>query len=426
VDRNVAVIGLGYVGLPLVRAFVEKGFRVIGFDIDPIKVDTLNSGKSYIQHIPDKLIDSWVKGKSFSATTDFSRLRESDAILICVPTPLDRHDQPDLSFIVGTCESISRNLRKGHLVVLESTTYPGTTEEVMKPILEESGLKAGVDFHLAFSPEREDPGNPSFSTSKIPKVVGGCTPGCLQRAIKLYGEIVDIVPVSSTAVAEASKILENTYRAVNIALVNELKMLFDRMGIDIWEVIQAAATKPFGFQTFYPGPGLGGHCIPIDPFYLTWKAKEYDFNTRFIELAGDINAQQPYYVIERLIRAVNHEGLSLVCAKILVVGLSYKPDVADMRESPAIKIIELLQKEGAEVDYHDPYFPSVPPTRKGEFSMKSVDLMKIGDDHYAAAVIVTDHSRVDYARILKKAKIIVDTRNIIKRRGLPVDKLWTA
>jgi len=425
-SKNVGVIGLGYVGLPLLREFLEKGFRAIGFDIDPAKVDSLNHGKSYIRHIPDKLIQSWVDSDRFLATTDFSKLKDVDVILICVPTPLDHHEQPDLSYVVGTCETIAQNLRMGHLVVLESTTYPGTTDEVMKPILEQSGLKAGVDFCLAFSPEREDPGNPSFSTAKIPKVVGGYTPECLRRAVELYREIVEVVPVSSTAVAEASKILENTYRAVNIALVNELKMLFDRMGIDVWEVIRAASTKPFGFQAFYPGPGLGGHCIPIDPFYLTWKAKEYGFHTRFIELAGDINTHQPYYVIERLIRAMNYKRLSIVDAKILVVGLSYKPNVDDMRESPALKIMELLLKEQAKVDYHDPYFPSVPPTRKGDFKMDSVNLAKIGDDYYDAAVIVTDHANVDYTQVLNKAKIVVDTRNVIKRLGLQSEKLWTA
>jgi UDP-N-acetyl-D-glucosamine dehydrogenase len=426
VSKNVGVIGLGYVGLPLLREFLEKGFRAIGFDIDPAKVDRLNKGESYIRHIPDKLIRSWVESDRFLATTDFAKLREVDAILICVPTPLDHHEQPDLSFVVGTCETISRNLRKGHLVVLESTTYPGTTEEVMKPILEQSGLKAGEDFCLAFSPEREDPGNQSFSTAKIPKVVGGYTPGCLKRAIELYQEIVEVVPVSTTAVAEASKILENTYRAVNIALVNELKMLFDRMDIDVWEVIRAAATKPFGFQAFYPGPGLGGHCIPIDPFYLTWKAKEYDFHTRFIELAGDINTHQPYYVLDRLIRAMNHNRLSIVGAKILVVGLSYKPNVDDMRESPALKIFDLLLQEQARVNYHDPYFPSVPPTRKGDFKMDSVNLSNVADDYYDAAVIVTDHANVDYACVMKKAKLVLDTRNVIKRLGLQSDKLWTA
>jgi UDP-N-acetyl-D-glucosamine dehydrogenase len=425
-SKNVGVIGLGYVGLPLLREFLDKGFRAIGFDIDPEKVDKLNRGESYIKHIPDKLIRSWVESDRFLATTDFTKLKDIDAILICVPTPLDHHEQPDLSYVTGTCETISQNLRRGHLVVLESTTYPGTTDEVMKPILEKSGLKAGQDFSLAFSPEREDPGNPTYSTAKIPKVVGGYTSICLRRAIELYEEIVEVVPVSTTAVAEASKILENTYRAVNIALVNELKMLFDRMGIDVWEVIRAASTKPFGFQAFYPGPGLGGHCIPIDPFYLTWKAKEYDFHTRFIELAGDINTHQPYYVIDRLIRAMNHNQLSIVGAKILVVGLSYKPNVDDLRESPALKIFELLLREEALVDYHDPYFPSVPSTRKGEFRMDSVDLAKIEDEYYDAAVIVTDHANVDYTRVIKKAKLVLDTRNVIKRLGLQSEKLWTA
>ena len=393
--KNVGVIGLGYVGLPLLREFLNKGFRAIGFDIDPEKVDKLNQGQSYIKHFPAKVVKGWVDSNRFLATTDFQKLKEIDSILICVPTPLDKHEQPDLSFVVNTCEAIAQNLRKGHLVILESTTYPGTTVEVMKPILEKSGLKAGEDFNLAYSPEREDPGNANFTTAKIPKVVGGYTPECLKRAVDLYQEIVEVVPVSSLEVAEASKILENTYRAVNIALVNELKMLFDRMGIDVWEVIRAASTKPFGFQSFYPGPGLGGHCIPIDPFYLTWKAREYDFHTRFIELAGEINTRQPFYVIERLIRSMNHCNLSIVGAKILVVGIAYKPNVDDNRESPAFKIIELLYREQAEVDYHDPYFPSIPPTRKGSYhNMSSVELGSVEAGYYDAAVIVTDHANV--------------------------------
>jgi len=427
VGKNVGVIGLGYVGLPLLREFLAKEFRAIGFDIDSEKVDRLNRGESYIRHIPDSLIRSWVEGDRFFSTTDFTKLKDVDAILICVPTPLDHHEQPDLSFVVETCEAISQNLRRGHLVVLESTTYPGTTDEVMKPILEKSGLKAGVDFCLAYSPEREDPGNPIFSTAKIPKVVGGFTPACLQRAVELYQEIVEVVPVSSTAVAESSKILENTYRAVNIALVNELKMLFDRMGIDVWEVIRAASTKPFGFQSFYPGPGLGGHCIPIDPFYLTWKAREYDFHTRFIELAGEINTHQPFYVIDRLTRAMNHCNISIVGAKILIVGIAYKPNVDDNRESPAFKIMDLLYREKAEIEYHDPYFPSIPPTRKGSYNnMNSIDLGTITDNYYDAAVIVTDHANVDYSQVMKKAKIVLDTRNVIRRLGLQSEKLWTA
>jgi UDP-N-acetyl-D-glucosamine dehydrogenase len=426
-SKNVGVIGLGYVGLPLLREFLDKGFRAIGFDIDQEKVDKLNRGESYIRHFPEKVVKGWVDSDRFLATTDFAKLKDVDAILICVPTPLDRHEQPDLTFVVNTCEVIAQNIRAHHLVVLESTTYPGTTVEVMKPILEGSGLKAGEDFNLAYSPEREDPGNPKYSTAKIPKVVGGYTPACLERAVELYREIVEVVPVSSTEVAEASKILENTYRAVNIALVNELKMLFDRMGIDVWEVIRAASTKPFGFQPFYPGPGLGGHCIPIDPFYLTWKAREYDFHTRFIELAGEINTRQPFYVIDRLLRAMNHCNLSIVGSRILIVGIAYKPNVDDNRESPAFKIMELLYREMAEIDYHDPYFPSIPPTRKGSYEhLHSVDLGAVADDYYDAAVIVTDHANVDYKQVIQKAKLVLDTRNVIRRSGLDSEKLWTA
>jgi UDP-N-acetyl-D-glucosamine dehydrogenase len=425
-DKNIGVIGLGYVGLPLLREFLAQGFRAVGFDIDRKKVDLLNRGESYIHHIPSELIKSWIDDQRFSPTTDFSRLKEVDAILICVPTPLDEHLQPDLSFVIDTCDVIARHLVKGQLVVLESTTYPGTTRDVMLPILEKSGLKAGEDFALAYSPEREDPGNPSFTTATIPKVVGGLTPNCLKRAVEVYQTIVQVVPVSTVEVAESSKILENTYRAVNIALVNELKMLFDRMGIDVWEVIRAASTKPFGFQAFYPGPGLGGHCIPIDPFYLTWKAKEYDFHTRFIELAGEVNNNQPYYVMDRLIRALNHNRLSIVDANILVVGVSYKPNIDDMRESPALKIMELLLKEQAKIAYHDPYIPVIPPSRKYNYELASVDLSRVADDFYDAAVIVTDHEIADYPLVMKKAKVVLDTRNIIKKRGLQSAKLWTA
>jgi len=425
-NKNIGVIGLGYVGLPLLREFIAKGCRALGFDIDSKKVDLLNRGKSYIHHIPSGLIQNWIDDQRFSATTDFSRLPEVEAILICVPTPLDAHFQPDLKFVVNTCKTLARHIVKGQLVILESTTYPGTTRDVMKPILEKSGLAAGEDFALAYSPEREDPGNPSFTTATIPKVVGGLTQHCLERAVQLYREIVQVVPVSSLEVAESSKILENTYRAVNIALVNELKMLFDRMGIDVWEVIRAASTKPFGYQAFYPGPGLGGHCIPIDPFYLTWKAKEYDFHTRFIELAGEINTNQPYYVMGRLIRALNHNCLSIAGANILVVGVSYKPNIDDMRESPALKIMELLLKEKAKIAYHDPYNPVIPPSRKYRYNLASVDLGKIKDEFYEAAVIVTDHDNVDYELVMKKAKVVLDTRNIIRKRGLQSPKLWTA
>jgi len=425
-NKNIGVIGLGYVGLPLLREFLAKGFQALGFDIDEKKVISLNHGQSYIHHIPSELIQDWITDKHFLATTDFSRLTEVDSILICVPTPLDDHLQPDLQFVIDTCEQIAPYLKKEQLVILESTTYPGTTRDIMKPILEKSGLHAGKDFYLAYSPEREDPGNASFTTSSIPKVVGGFTQSCLQKAVALYQEIVDVVPVSSVEVAESSKILENTYRAVNIALVNELKMLFDRMDIDIWEVIRAASTKPFGFQTFYPGPGLGGHCIPIDPFYLTWKAKEYDFHTRFIELAGEINNHQPYYVVDRLIRVLSHRCISIVNANILIVGVSYKPNVDDTRESPAFKIMDLLAKEQAHISYHDPYNPAISPNRKYDYQMTSVDLTRSGDEFYDAALIITDHENVDYELVIRKAKLVLDTRNIIKRLKLPTDKLWTA
>ena len=429
-SKNIGIIGLGYIGLPLLREFLAKGFQAVGFDIDKEKVACLNSGQSYIQHIPNELIQNWIVGKHFFATTDFSRLAEVDSILICVPTPLDDHLQPDLQFVIGTCENITPYLKRGQLVILESTTYPGTTRDIMKPILEKSGLQAGRDFYLAYSPEREDPGNISFTTSSIPKVVGGFTQYCLKKAVDLYQEIVEVIPVSSVEIAESSKILENTYRAVNIALVNELKMLFDRMNIDIWEVIRAASTKPFGFQTFYPGPGLGGHCIPIDPFYLTWKAKEYDFHTRFIELAGEINNHQPYYVMDRLIRALNYRGISIVKANILIVGVSYKPNVDDTRESPAFKIMELLLNEQAHTFYHDPYNPTISPKRKYDYQMTSVDLTQSDDEFYDAALIITDHENIDYELVIRKAKLILDTRNIIKRlgieKGLSPNKLWTA
>jgi UDP-N-acetyl-D-glucosamine dehydrogenase len=424
---TVGIIGLGYVGLPLAREFLKKDFTILGFDLDDSKIEKLNRGKSYIRHIEEDFLEEYVLGKKkFSATSNFSRLVEADVILICVPTPLDDHYNPDLSYVLNSTRDIAGSLRPGHVVVLESTTYPGTTEEEMLPILESSGLKVGKDFFLGYSPEREDPGNLEFKTGDIPKVVSAVTPDGLEVLSELYSQIVKVVPVSSPKVAEASKIMENTYRAINIALVNELKVIFDRMDIDIWEVIEAARTKPFGFEPFYPGPGLGGHCIPIDPFYLTWKAKEYDIHTHFIELAGEINNTMPYYVIEKIMKALNAGGRSIGGAKILVIGVAYKPDVDDMRESPALKVIDLLIKEEARVEYYDPYIPSLPRTRRFQFNLQSVDLEKIEDRQYDAAVIVTNHSNIDYQQVLNKAKIVIDTRNALKQKGIKSDRIWKA
>ncbi len=418
-EAKIGIIGLGYVGLPLAREFLNENFSVLGFDIDSKKVEKINKGESYIKHIPSDFIKKYVNEGKLEATTDFSRLKEVDAILICVPTPLGEHMEPDLSYVLSTTETISKYLRKGHIVVLESTTYPGTTEEEMLPILEKSGLKAGEDFCLGYSPEREDPGNKKYTTRTIPKVVSGINEKCLEVIKTLYDQIVErTVPVSSPKVAESTKLLENIYRAVNIALVNELKMIFDRMGIDVWEVIEAAKTKPFGFQAFYPGPGLGGHCIPIDPFYLTWKSREYDLPTKFIELAGEINTFMPYFVLDKTIRALNQNGKSIRGAKILVLGVAYKPDVDDMRESPSLKVIDLLQKEGAHVDYNDPYIPEIPETRKYKFEMKSVPLTPENLSSYDAVIITTDHSVYDYEMIEKHAKLIIDTRNALKKKGV--------
>jgi UDP-N-acetyl-D-glucosamine dehydrogenase len=426
-DVMVGIIGLGYVGLPLAREFLKKDFTLLGFDVDGAKVAKINKGESYIKHIEDDFLKMYVmEKKTFSATSDFSRLKEVDFILICVPTPLDDHYNPDLSYVLNSTRLISQFLKKGHVVVLESTTYPGTTEEEMLPILEQSGLKVGVDFHLGYSPEREDPGNKEYVTSRIPKVVSAVTGDGLEILTALYQQIVTAVPVSSPRVAESSKILENTYRAINIALINELKVIFDRMDIDIWEVIEAAKTKPFGFQAFYPGPGLGGHCIPIDPFYLTWKAKEYDIHTHFIELAGEINNTMPYFVIEKTMKALNARGRSIVGAEILVVGVAYKPDIDDMRESPALKVIDLLLKEGAVVAYYDPYIPALPKTRKYQLDLSSVDLTEMQDGQYDAAIIITNHSDIDYPLLLKKAKILIDTRDALKQKGIKSDKAWKA
>lgn len=412
-DAKIAVIGLGYVGLPLVIEFCKAGFKVIGLDIDEEKIKVLKEGKSYIKHInSDKIKEILPR---FEPSTDFSKLTEADCILICVPTPLNRHREPDMSYVFNTSKTIAQYLRKGQLIVLESTTYPGTTDEDMRAILEDTGLKAGEDFYLAYSPEREDPGNIEYSTSKIPKVVGGYTCKCLEITKTLYDAIVvKTVPVSSTKVAEAVKLLENIYRAVNIALVNELKILFDRMGIDIWEVIEAAKTKPFGFQAFYPGPGLGGHCIPIDPFYLTWKAREYDFPTRFIELAGEINTHMPYFVVDKTIEALNKRRVCIKDAKILILGLAYKKDVDDARESPSFKLFELFEKKGAIVDYNDPYIPKMPKTRRFKFSKVSVELTPENLAKYDCVVIATNHSQYDPSFIVEHSNFVVDTRGLIK------------
>jgi UDP-N-acetyl-D-glucosamine dehydrogenase len=428
-QARVAVIGLGYVGLPLALLYTEEKFSVTGFDIDARKIATLDQGGSYIFRIPAPEIQA-AKKKGFSATAEYSRLTEMDAIIICVPTPLNEYHEPDLSFITDTAKSIAPHLRPGHLVILESTTYPGTTEEVLIPILEKGnrqGLKAsrgdasnGQEFFVAFSPEREDPGNQTVARRDIPKVVGGLNAKASDLAAALYGAIfARVVRVSSPAAAEMTKLLENIYRCVNIALVNELKLLSLRMGLDIWEVIDAAATKPFGFQPFYPGPGLGGHCIPVDPFYLSWKAKEWDFRTRFIELAGEINTNMPYHVLESVGKALNRNKKALNGAKVLVLGLAYKKDIDDLRESPSLTIIELLQKDGAEVSYNDPYFPTVGKGRKYDLQMKCVPLDNLGQ--YDCVLIVTDHSDYDYARIVRESQLVVDTRNAT--RGIKSDKI---
>jgi len=420
----VGVIGLGYVGLPLVKTFLQKGFRVAGFDIDPKKVDMLNRGKSYIRHISAAELKDFLARKKFKASADFRGLRAVDAILICVPTPLDGHGSPDLSYVLNSTITVAEQIRKGQLVVLESTTYPGTTDEEMLPILEAGGLKGGRDFFLAFSPEREDPGNKHFSTATTPKVVGGLTPDCLRVAKALYDQIiVKTIPVSSTKAAESTKLLENIFRSVNIALVNELKMIFERMGIDVWEVIRAASSKPFGFMPFYPGPGLGGHCIPIDPFYLTWKAKEVDYQTKFIELAGEINTFMPYYVRQKTIEALNERGRSIKGAKVLVLGLAYKKDIDDSRESPSLKIISLFKAKGAKVSYNDPYIPHLVGHREYPgLELRSVPLTKALLKKADAVVISTDHSSYDYGWIVKNAPLVIDTRNAVKRRRKNVVK----
>lgn len=408
----VGVIGLGYVGLPLIRTFCAAGFRVLGFDVDASKVRKLNSGRSYIQHIPSRLVADLVKRRRFRATADPKQLARPDCLIICVPTPLTHMREPDLTYIHATARTVAAALRKDQLVVLESTTYPGTTRDEVQPILEATGLAADRDFFLAFSPEREDPGRTDHTTETIPKVVGGIGPASTKLAVALYAQAIrQVVQVSSCEVAEACKIMENVYRCVNIALVNELKLLFARMNIDVWEVIRAASTKPFGFQAFYPGPGLGGHCIPIDPFYLSWKAKQYDYPTRFIELAGEINTAMPEHVVRVVADALNERAKPLKGSKVLVLGLAYKRDVDDMRESPSIQLIEMLRKRGASVDYNDPHIRRTIPQREHDLRMKSVPLSAQSLSRYDCVLIATDHSVYDYAQIVRSSKLVVDTRN---------------
>ena len=410
---KIGIIGLGYVGLPLIRAFVASGFKTIGFDVDKSKVDSLLAGKSYIGHIESEWIASCIAEGTFEPTADMSRMAEADALLICVPTPLTESRDPDLSYVEGTARLIAKTLRKNQLVVLESTTYPGTTRDVMLPILSEAGLEVGTDYFLAYSPEREDPGNPDFTTGGIPKVVGGCDPVSGQLAVQLYEQVVaGVVPVSNCEVAEACKILENTYRAVNIALVNELKMLYHKMGIDVWEVIDAAKTKPFGFQAFYPGPGLGGHCIPIDPFYLSWVARKYNVPTRFIELAGEVNEKMPQYVIHRVAEELNRHGKPIRGSRICLLGVAYKKDVDDPRESPSFELIDLLLESGANLCYNDPHVPRLPSMRHHNVpDLSSVELTEEFLASCDCVLLATDHSAYDMDFVVRHSKLVVDTRN---------------
>jgi len=411
---RIGIIGLGYVGLPLALHFGKKGFHVIGFDLDSRKIDKILHGESYIKHIPAETIREMTDARQFDVTIDFGRLKETDCILICVPTPLSDKMEPDLSYLLETTETIADNLRTGQLIVLESTTYPGTTEEMLLPRLSSNDMKVGEDFFLAFSPEREDPGNKEFTATNIPKVVGGVTGSCLEVATAVYNAITRTVPVSSTQAAELTKLLENTFRSVNIALVNELKILAHKMGIDLFEVINAASTKPFGYTPFYPGPGLGGHCIPIDPFYLAWKAKEYDFSTRFIQLAGEINVSMPYYVIEKTVEALNKNRKSINGSNILILGIAYKKDIDDDRESPGYAIMKILLEKGAILNYNDPWIPKLHTTRKYNFQMESTPLTPELLAQMDAVIIVTDHSDYDFAEIVKHSNLVVDTRNATK------------
>ena len=429
-DRKVVVgvIGLGYVGLPLVREFCGAGIRVWGFDIDKRKIRMLKAGQTYIEHLPGRFFQDLIKKGRFTPTADMNQLTKPDAILIAVPTPLDKMRDPDMSYIEHTTADIAQRLRPGQLIVLESTTYPGTTREVCQPMLDATGLKLDRDYFLAFSPEREDPGRADITTKQIPKVVGGVTATSGKLAAAVYALALDrVVPVSTADIAEACKIVENVYRCVNIALVNELKMLFDRMGIDVWEVINAAKTKPFGFQAFYPGPGLGGHCIPIDPFYLSWKAREFNTTTRFIELAGEINTHMPEYVVGRVMEALNERGKSLKGSSVLVLGLAYKKDVDDVRESPSVTLIELLQKHGARVSYHDPHIPTAKPMREHNITnLKSVPLTATNLRKCDCALIATDHSSVDYDLVCRHAPLVVDTRNATGGKRRPAGRVVKA
>jgi UDP-N-acetyl-D-glucosamine dehydrogenase len=427
---KVAIVGLGYVGLPLSLQFTRSGVQVLGLDIDAHKVDALNQGRSYIKHIPQESVRQEVNGGRLEASTDFARVREADAILICVPTPLNKNREPDISYIIATGRAIAPHLRRGALVVLESTTYPGTTDEDLRAVLEAgSGMRAGEDFHLAFSPEREDPANPASKVGEVPKLVGGLTAACLEKAVSIYGRAIKtVVPVSSCRVAEAAKLLENIFRSVNIALVNELKLVYGSMGIDIWEVIEAAKTKPFGFMAFYPGPGLGGHCIPIDPFYLTWKAREFERSTRFIELAGEINTSMPVHVVERVAEALNSVRKPLNGSRILVLGLAYKPNVDDERESPSYRIMELLKQRGAEVAYHDPHVPIIHLTREHPHwaGTKSVPWTKEQISPFDAVIIATAHAGVNYQELADWVPCIVDTRNAMATVRVVPGQLWKA
>jgi UDP-N-acetyl-D-glucosamine dehydrogenase len=427
---KIAIVGLGYVGLPLSLQFARSGVSVLGLDVDPAKIESLNAGKSYIKHIEAAHIAEHVKGKRCEASADFSRIKEVEAVIICVPTPLNKNREPDISFIINTGKSIAPHLHKGILIVLESTTYPGTTDEDLRYVLEAgSGLKAGADFHLAFSPEREDPGNPNSKVAVIPKVIGGYTPACLEHAKAVYGKAIKtLIPVSSCRTAEATKLTENIFRSVNIALVNELKIIYSAMGIDVWEVIDAAKTKPFGFMAFYPGPGLGGHCIPIDPFYLTWKAREYVQNTRFIELAGEINTAMPEYVVNRAGEALNAQKKAINGSKVLIVGLAYKADVDDDRESPSYVLLNLFQQRGAEVAYYDPYVPVIRPTREHPHwaGMKSVAWNKETLGGYDVVLIATKHASVNYRELGEWSRCVVDTRNAMAGIPLKQGQLWKA
>jgi len=417
---KIGIIGMGYVGIPLGLEFEKAGFTIIGFDKDKKRVDDINNGKQVMKHISSNLMSEFIKSNRATATTDFTKIQEADCLILCVPTPLDEHEQPDMSYVESATNEISKNISKGQLIVLESTTYPGTTREIVMPLLEKSNLKAGKDFFLAYSPEREDPGNKEFSVSKIPKVIGGYTNNCLQMTCELYDTIVsETVKVSSMETAESTKLMENIFRAVNIAMVNELKLVFDRMGVNIWEVIDAAKTKPFGFMPFYPGPGMGGHCIPIDPFYLSWKAKEFNTEAKFIELAGEINRKMTENIAHRVGKALNDDKKSIRESKILIIGLAYKKDIDDIRESPAIKIMDLLKYKGAKIDYHDPFV--------NEFrNLRSIDLTTKNIQKYDSLIITTDHSEIDYEMIGKHASLVVDTRNIMSSVKKPKSRIVMA